>query len=234
MNKRAIAAIAAGVLALLGVLVLVLYAQGANDRAFNGAKLVPVVRFTNDVSAGTSAADLAADTQIAKLPSASVPAGAVTNLSQVAGLSTNASVQKGEVLLKSRMAAPGGRSKGSTGVPKGYQEISIALDAEHSVAGSLKAGDRVGLIATFEPKDGTKAQFTNFSLNQVLVMKADTTFATGNKADITATMVTLAVKELPAEKIAHAQKWGAVWLTRQNADTDTSGSKIITAEDVVK
>lgn len=233
MKKRATAAIAAGVLALLGVLVLVLYAQGANDRAFKGASLVTVVRITQDVGSGTSAADLGSSTEIAKLPEASVPDGAVTNLSQVAGLSTNASVHKGEVLLKSRMAAAGDRGKGITGVPKGYQEVSIALDSQNSVGGVLKVGDRVGVIVTAELKD-TSAQVTNFALNQVLVTKVQSTLGGGDKTNLTSTMITLAVKELNAEKIVHGQKWGTVWLTLQNADTDTSGGKLITGKDVLK
>jgi pilus assembly protein CpaB len=232
MNKRVIAAVAAGVLALLGVLVLVVWAQGANDRAFEGAKLVSVVRITKELGQGASSSDLASSTEIVKLPAESVPDGAVTDLDQVSGLATNASLQPGEVLLKSRMAAPGQR-KGTTDVPKGYQEISIALDTEHSVAGAVKPGDRVGMIVTFEPKDSNAPQFTDFVLNQVLVTKAKTAVV-GDKGDITGTMLTLAVKTLDAEKIVHSQKWGTVWLTLQNADTDTSGAKLITAKEVVE
>ncbi|MCW2752195.1 MAG: cpaB [Aeromicrobium sp.] len=233
MKKRATAAIAAGVLALLGVLVLVLYAQGANDRAFKGAAMVSVVRVTQNVGSGTSATDLGSSTEIAKLPEASVPDGAVTNLSQVAGLSTNASVQKGEVLLRSRMAAAGDRGKGNTSVPKGFQEVSIALDAQNSVGGTVKVGDRVGVIAT-GPFSGSDSQVTGFALDQVLVTKVQSALGAGDKSNLTSTMVTLAVKELDAEKVVHAQKWGTIWLTLQNADTDTSGSKLITGKDVLK
>jgi pilus assembly protein CpaB len=232
MKKRVIAAVAAGAFALLGVLVLVIWAQGANDRAFAGAKLVSVVRVTKDVSQGTSSADLAGSTEIVRLPAESVPHGAVRDLAEVSGLATNASLQSGEVLLKSRMVAPGER-KGKTDVPTGFQEISIALDPEHSVAGSVTAGDRVGVIVTFEPKDQDLPQFTDFVLDQVLVTKAKTAIV-GEKGEITGTMITLAVKTLDAERVAHAQKWGTVWLTLQNADTDTSGSKVITGKEVVE
>lgn len=232
MNKRVIAAVAAGVLALLGVLVLVVWAQGANDRAFEGAKLVTVVRTTDDVSQGASVSDLAESTELVKLPAESVPDGAVTDLDQVAGLATSASLQAGEVLLKSRMVSPGDR-KGSTDVPKGFQEISIALDPEHSVAGTIKAGDKVGMVVTFEPKDSNAPQLTDFVLNQVLVTKAKTAIV-GDEGEISGSMITLAVKTLDAERIVHSQKWGTVWLTLQNSDTDTSGAKLITAKEVVE
>jgi pilus assembly protein CpaB len=230
MNKRATAAIAAGVLALLGVLVLVLWAQGANDRAFKGASLVSVVRLTQDVSAGTSAADLGSSTAIIKLPKASVPDGAITKLSQVAGLSTNASVQKGEVLLKSRMAAAGDRGKGATDVPKGFQEISVSLDAQHAVAGAVKPGDRVGLISVIDDKDGEIAT-ANLVLHDVLVTKVG---GLTDVKDITSALYTVAVKTVVAEKLSYASEFGHVWMTLQNSDTDMTGQRPITNKDMAK
>lgn len=229
MNKRVIAAVAAGVLALLGILVLVLYAQGANDRAFDGAKLVPVVRVTQDVKAGTTATDLADQVEVVKLPDESVPSGALTGLDQVSGMSTNASLQAGEVLLKSRFAAPGDAAGGAgdNAVPKGLQEVTIALDAERSVGGTVKAGDTVGVIVTTEGG-------TNVVLNQVLVTKVQASLGGGDGAAVTGSMVSVAVGALDAERLVHGQKWGVVWLTLQNADTDTSGSKPITLEDVLR
>lgn len=232
MNKRVIAAAAAGVLALLGVLILVKWAQDANDRAFEGAELVSVVRLTADVDKGTTASDLASATAVVDLPKESVPDGAVTDLSQVSGRATNATLQKGEVLLKSRMVAPGQATKSTDGVPKGYQQVTISLDAERSVGGTVKVGDRVGVIATAEFKD-VQGQGTNVVLDDVLVTKVDKTLEADDGGAVTATMVTLAVKALDAERVVHAQKWGVIWLTLQNADTDTSGSKFIDGSDVL-
>lgn len=232
MNKRVIAAVSAGVLALLGVLILVVWAQGANSRAFAGAKLISVVRLSADVGVGTSATDLTKSTEVVELPKNSVPSGAVTDLSQVSGLSTNASIQSGEVLLKSRMS-DSEKVKAPGGVPEGFQEVTIVLDAERSVGGAIKAGDKVGVIVTAEFKD-VEGQATNFTLDQVLVTKVDKTLASADGGSVTATMVTLAVKALDAERVVHGQKWGTVWLTRQNADTDTSGSKRIDGSDVLR
>lgn len=225
MNKRVIAAVSAGVLALLGVLVLVIWAQGANDRAFDGAKLVSVVRLTEDTAANTSSVALADQTEVVKLPDEAVPYGAVTDLSQVKGLSTNAAVQKGELLLKSRMAAPGSKSKSNGLVPKGFQEVTIDLNAERSVGGVVKAGDKVGMVITAESKDG-KVQGTKSILNQVLVTKVQTSLAAGEEGNVTGTMVTLALKTHDVERVVHGQKWATVWLTLQNEDTDLSGSKM--------
>jgi pilus assembly protein CpaB len=227
MNKRVIAAVAAAVLALLGVLVLVTWAQRADDRAFEGAKMVDVVRLTKDVAVGTSAAELKKATEVARLPRSAVPDGAVTSLDEVAGLATNASVLKGEVLLASRMARPGTKQEKPSRVPAGYQEVSIALDGERSVAGDIKPGDTVGVIVTTETG-------TNVVANQVLVTKVGTKLGSGNEGAATAKVVTIAVKTLDAEKIVHGQRWATVWLTLQDADTDTSGGRRITGEDVLR
>lgn len=225
MNKRVIAAVSAGVLALLGVLALIVWAQDANQRAFDGAELVSVVRLTANVDAGTDASGLAKSTEVVKLPEVAVPDGAVTSLSQVAGLTTNATVQKGETLLKSRMVAPGDRVS-STDVPKGYQEISFSVDTQRAVAAAIKPGDKIGVIGSFD--DG---KITDMVLKNVAVTKVN---AGAIKEDITAVMVTVALKTLDAERLAHTLEFGRVWLTLQNADTDQSGDKPITTADVLK
>ena len=233
MNKRVIAAVAAGVLALLGVLVLVMWAQGANDRAFEGAELVSVVRLTDNVGAGTTAASLADKTEVVKLPDEAVPDGAVTSLAQVDGLKTNATVQSGELLLESRMAKQDAEASSNGLVPKGFQEVSVSLNAERSVGGAIKTGDRVGVIITAEPK-GSGPQVTKFVINQVLVTKVQASLTAGEEGAVGDTMITFAAKTHDAERIVHGQKWATVWLTLQNADTDTSGSKIVTGMDVFK
>lgn len=230
MKKRLIAAVIAGVLALLGVVVLVAWANKAEDRAYKGADLVNVVRVTTAVEAGTKADDLAASTEIAKLPSDAVPAGAVKDLASVAGLAATTTLQPGEVLLKSRLAAPGDKGSGAIDVPKGYQEISISLEAQRAVADSVKAGGHVGVFVNFEPK-GNGPQFGNLVRHNVLVTKVGLA-ASGEKG--VGSMITLAVKTQDAQKIAFAMEFGKIWLTAQNADTEMSGEKVITGEDFVK
>ncbi|TXL62122.1 Flp pilus assembly protein CpaB [Aeromicrobium terrae] len=233
MNKRVIAAVAAGALALLGVLVLVVWANGAQDRAYAGAERKTVLRVTETIGSGTSAADLTGSVEKTKLPVDAIPKGAVTDLSKLAGLATTTSLQPGEVLLKARFSAPGVKGKGGgSDVPAGYQEIAVQVDTQHGVGGAIKAGDRVGVIATFEPKDGDKPQFTDYALQYVLVTKVQA--GIGDSENVTSSMVTLAVKTLDAERIVHTVQWGKAYLTLQNSATDRSGAKVITAKDVVE
>lgn len=231
MKKRVIAAATAAVLALLGVVVLVVWAQGAEERAYAGAERQTVYQVKDAVAAGKKVSDLSSAFERAKLPADAIPEGAVTDLAAVAGLTTLASLAPGEVLLESRLGTPGEKASSATDVPAGFQEISVAVDTQHGVGGAIKAGDSIGFIATFEPKDGGQ-QFANFVIQDVLVTKVDRAVSTED--DLTGIMVTLAVKTLDAERVAYSAQWGKVWLTLQNAETDRSGAKLITAKDVVK
>ena len=231
MKKRVIAAVTAAVLAVAGVLALVVWAQDADERAYAGAKRETVYQVKEGVAAGKKVSDLTSSFEQAKLPADAIPDGAVTDLADVAGLTTLASLEPGEVLLESRLGTPGEKSASATSVPAGMQEISFAVDTQHGVGGVIKAGDRVGFIATFEPKSGDQ-QFANFAIQDVLVTRVERAVST--EEDLTGIMVTLAVKTLDAERVAYTSEWGKVWLTLQNADTDRSGAKIITAKDVVE
>lgn len=231
MKKRLVAALAAGLLAVMGVLVLVAWANKANERAFEGADLVSVVRVTQPVAEGTTSETLGDSTEIVKLPKEAVPSGAVTDLADVSGLTTTTGLEAGEVLIAARLAAPGAKTAEKSAVPEGYQEISLSLEAQRVVGGVLRPGDRVAVIANFKPEDGQEPDFGNLIRHDLLVTKVDA--ATIEEVGA-ASLVTLAVLTQDAEKIAFAQDFGKVWLTKQNADTEKSGEKVITGKDFTR
>lgn len=228
MRKRIIAAVAAGVLALLGVVLLVGWAKAADQRAFEGADLTAVVQVTDPVPAGTKADQLAASTKVVKLPAKAVPDGAVTALGSVEGLATTVALEKGEVLLSSRMGAPGARTGAKSDVPKGMQLITINLEGQRSVGGVVKAGDRVGVFGSFKPEDPKVADWTSLIAHDVLVTKVDK----GTADASTVESVTVAVPTVLAEKVVFSMEFGKVWLSLQTADTAKSGQKVITGADL--
>lgn len=224
MNKRVVAVIAAGVLALAGVLVLLTWANDAENRAFEGAELTSVVQLTEQVGAGATAAELDAATQVVEIPTSTVPDGAIRDLADVEGLVTSAQLEPGEVLLEARMVEPGGERDDLGGVPEGLQEVSISLETSRLVAGDLKPGDRVGVMAGY-----TNPEETVMVKNEVLVMGTNVTdLAEGAQG---AAIITLAVDEDTAKKIAHAGLYGSVWLSKQNETTENEGG-VIGREDV--
>jgi len=231
MSKKLVAAIAAAVLAVLGVVALLVYASTANQRAHDGAELVEVLRVTETIPAGTSAKDAAHSLETAELPRAAVPENALRSLDSVAGQDTNTELQAGEVLLATRFGPAQTQGKADTTVPKGYQEVSISLPAPRVPGGSLKPGDHVGILASYgNPPDGQ----TNFAVQNVQVTRVDAGLVAqaAENAGVPL-LITFAVKTRDAEKIVNAAQFGTIWLTLENDDTDRSGSKLVAKKDVI-
>ncbi|WP_040320023.1 Flp pilus assembly protein CpaB [Aeromicrobium marinum] len=227
MKKKLMAAVMAGVLAVAGVALLVLWAMNANDRAFDGAELVTVVRVVEPVPQGTSAAELAGLVETDEVPVTSVPDGAIESVDEVAGLAATARLLPGEVVLRARFAAPGDSGAGKVDVPAGLQEITFSLEGQRVVGGQVKAGDKVGVFGTYDPEQGDS--WANLVSHDVLVTRVDQ--ATTADAS-TAIAVTVAVGTELAEKIAFTMDFGRMWLSLQNADTDKSGERVIIGADL--
>lgn len=222
MNKQVLAVVGAVVLAALGFTALFVYAKGADDRALEGTELVSVLQVTQEVAAKTPAADLADSVATVQLPRAAVVADAVTDLSELDGLVTRGVLVPGDQLAATKFASEDD-AEGDTSLPKGMQELSFQLEGQRVVGGALTPGDMVGVFASYP-------NVTANPINEVRVLRVAGGIADG--APEAAATVTVAVRTLDAEKIIHAMEFGKVWLTRQNADTDTDGGRTIEQKDV--
>lgn len=224
MKRQLIALITAGVLALIGVAALVVYANRADDRAYEGTKLVEVLRVTAEMPAKTPASELSGSVKIAKLPRSAVVPGAITSLDDLTGLVTKSILVPGDQLTTQKFAKPEA-VKGDTALPKGMQQLTIPVSGPRLVGGVVVAGDSVGVFSSY---DGVTAN----PINHLLVLSVNTPTADGNSDTAAATQITVAVKTLDAEKIIHTMEFGKIWLTLQNDETDTGGGKTISSKDV--
>ncbi|HUS21250.1 MAG TPA: RcpC/CpaB family pilus assembly protein [Aeromicrobium sp.] len=238
MNKRAVAAILAVLLAAAGIGALVVYTQGAQDRAFRGTQTVSVLRVTEKVPAGTKARDLGGRIERVTLPRAAVPDGAVTSVTDLGNKVTVATLVPGEVLVGARFDASLAESRSTTiDVPKGLQELTLELNSARVLGGALLPGDHVGVVASYEtPK--TTGYISNFAANRVLVLAVNggipTDAAAGAAPVTTGVMqVRLAIEPEAAIKVVNASEFGKVWLTRQS-DGSKIGRKVIEPGDVVQ
>lgn len=228
LNKRAVIAVAAVVFAVLGIAALIVYANGARDRAFAGTETVAVWQVVKEVPAGTAADALGDSVEKVKLPRASVPGSAVTSLDTVRGDVTTASLVPGEVLVSARFGSEkeAKSSSGSVEVPKGMQEVTVQLSSNRALGGSVKPGDTVGVLASYDGE-------TNFAVNKVLVLAVssqtvdETTGIGGN------IQVRLALPPLSVSKVVNASEFGKVWLSRQNKDAEVNRQRV-TAGNVLK
>lgn len=214
---------AAAVLAVLGIVALVRYANNADDRAFEGTELVAVVRATSDVPVRTAAGDLSSMVETVEVPRAAVVPNAVTSLSQVDGQVTSVALVPGDQLSSPKFAAPD-TVTGEVVVPKGMQELTIPVSGARLVGGALRAGDRAGVMSSYDGR-------TSNPINNLLILRVDNGVA--GSEDAAGTLVTVAVGTLDAERIVHTMEFGKIWLTKQNKDTKTSGGRPISADDVL-
>ena len=232
-SKRVVAAVMAVILAAVGIAALVMYTQGAQDRAFAGRETVSVLQVKERVPAGTKASDLEDKLERVKLPRAAVPDDVVESLEPLGDKVTTATLVPGEVLVGARFAgSPSLKGSGAIEVPRGLQEITLQLESARALGGAVQPGDFVGVVASFEPpkaEDWT----TNFAVNKVFVLAVSGGVAGEEAVPGASIQVRLAVTSEAAEKIVNAAEYGKVYLTRQN-DGAKTGRAVITPGDVVR
>lgn len=170
MNKKPVGVIAAAVMAVVGTVVLVLFVQGAEDRALEGEELVSVLTADQAIPAGTPAVQLAGLVSTEEIPAKIAPEGVFSDLVQVDGLVTNVDILPGETLLAQRFVAPDQFSarRGSVEVPEGLLETTIALSQEQFIGGVPVPGDKVALVV-----NGTRADFIPFNIDPLANVPVD-------------------------------------------------------------
>lgn len=222
MNKQLLAVLGAVVLALAGFGALYVYAQGADERAFEGTERVSVLRVTQEVPTKTPSSELGGSVEVVELPKAAVVPDAITDLADVEGQVTRGVLVPGDQLTAAKFAAADD-VQGDTAVPKGMQEVSIALEGQRIVGGALAPGDKVGVMASY---DGRTAN----PVNDVLVLQVNAGVGGGESA--AGATVSVALRTADVQKLVNAMEFGTVWLTKQNDDTETPDPETIDGEDV--
>lgn len=258
MKKKRVSLIAAILLVALGTVALVKYVSTAEDRALAGEELVDVLVLDANVPAGTAATELQQFLRVEAVPVKVQASGALASLSEADELVTAVDLVEGEQLTASRLVeateynalqARVGRGGGSVAVPEGLLEITIPLDPIRTVGGTVRPGDLVGLIASFNgfqaegaPEgQGTDGNVSGFLLHKILVTNVQGTpvVETPNQAASTENrtptptgqmLVTLAVDAASAERIVFASSYGDIWLAVEPADADESGTQIRTTD----
>ncbi len=261
MKKKRASLIGAILLVALGTVALVQYVSTAEDRALAGEELVDVLVLNADVPAGTAATELQQYLRVESVPVKVQTGGALASLGEAEGMVTSVDLVAGEQLTASRLVdatefnalqARVGRGGGSVSVPEGLLEITIPLDPIRAVGGTVRAGDLVGLIASFADFQGEGAvgadgqpvagnNVSGFLLHKLLVTNvqgAPPGVAAAQEAGTPdgappptgQLYVTLATDAAGAERIVYASKNGDIWLAVEPAEADESGTSVQTAD----
>jgi pilus assembly protein CpaB len=248
--------VAAVVLAIIGALLVVSYASGADARAVQNLEPVDVLVVAKPVPAGTSVESLLPFLTSQKLPGTAVAKTALSSLDGQAGKVTAVDLIPGEQLVAERLAAPEtSQSGGALKVPAGLQEISFQLEPQRVVGGQLTPGDHIGIFISLKG-GGNEAtpekETTQLTLHKVLltaVQGAPIPTATPQPSDggsaaapAAAPLVpagplilTVAVNDVDASKIVYGSEFGTLWLSKEPLNAIDSGRPgIMTKPEVYK
>ncbi|UVJ38525.1 Flp pilus assembly protein CpaB [Arthrobacter sp. CJ23] len=248
MKTRLLGGIAALLLAIVGVVLLVVYVQGADKRAQQGLEPVNVLVMKERVPAGTKAEDLQSKVQVESLPKSAVPTGTLQALGDQKGKVTTVDLQPGEQLLAARLVDPREFRPGTVPVPEGLEEATFVLTPERILGGRLVAGDKVTVFASFKADDAMPAdanvpaevkgwkEFTGLLYHDILVTAVqqaapDTKQSGGTDKGVAlpngSAYVTVALSDANASRMIFGAEFGTLWLAKQT-DTTVKGDPPVT------
>ncbi len=244
-----LAGAAAVALALVGALLIIVYANGADARAMASTNPKKVLVVQKAIPAGTPVNDMTASLVIEDVPAAGVATTALTSLDGKGGTVAAVDLIPGEQLLAERLVAPkDAKASGSVKVPAGLQEVTFELEPKKVVGGRLEAGDHVGIALNFAAgADKSKAgdPTSQLTLRKVLVTAVQRApQATAKPTDGTnpqdttlpqgSFMITVAVSDVDANKIIFTSINGELWLTKEPLDAQDNGPRIERKDNVYK
>ena len=255
MKSRLLGGIAALVLAVIGTVLLVVYVQGADNRAAQGLEPVNVLVVKESVPVGTKAEELSKYLEQAAIPQSAVPEGALETLDDQTGKVTSVALEPGEQLLASRLVDPRELVPGTVPVPEGLEEVTLLLSPERLLGGRIEAGDTVTVYTSFKSEDDMPAnapvpeevkgwkQSTGLLFHDVLVTAvqkaAPETKKSGSTDDSTSgdsavempngsAFVTVARSDADAAKLVFGAEFGTIWLAKQTDSSTKSDPPVTT------
>src|SRR5881227_2528713 len=184
MNYRAKNIGIAVALAALAAVLTSVYVVNYKRHVQHGEGKVTVLVAAHDIPSGTSGADIIDQHMLRKetVPRKAVVAGAISSPDQLSQYIATADVFEGEQVSTRRFAPP--KEQGIRAQIKGTQRAyQLEGDPNQLLAGTLKAGDHVDVVATWSIKNpnGDEAIVSRVVLRNLLVMTAPSGTSGGAK-----------------------------------------------------
>jgi Flp pilus assembly protein CpaB len=160
-------------LALVAALLTSFYVSNYQRNVRADETNVVVYTASRDIPAGTQGASAVKQGMLKKteIVRRSVVPGSISNPDQLEGLVATEQIYAGEQITSRRFSAPSER--GIHAQLKGPQRaIAVAGDKQQLLAGTLRDGDRVDLVATFAAPESMQLHFSRIVLRDVEVLRA--------------------------------------------------------------
>lgn len=233
MERRRILVVAAALVAVLGVVLVLLYVRGSDNRAKAQYAMTRVLVATRTVSAGETFGDAvkAGKLQMEDVVSSDKIGSAVTSLTTISDDEVaQAAIYPGEQILSARFGAASTTTTAapSLEIPTGDVAITVSLTDPERVAGFVEPGSSVALFVTTVSTTSGGSGATNAANSQARVLlpkvlvlgvgstAPETPAAADASSDATTapaetlpnTLLTLAVNQKEAEKVLLATNTG--------------------------
>ena len=208
--------VAALVAALLGTLLVWMYAHRTQQAALAGQEPVQVLVATADIETNTAASSIlpSGRATLVSRARADVPADAMHDLESVGSMVTVTKILAGQVFQPGMFGAPG-TSETTLNVPADHLAVSLALGDPQQVAGFVTPGSRVAVFLTASGVGDESATQTTLLLEnaEVLAVGARTSGSTGQSGDqAPSSLLTLALTQKDAQRVIQAQNVGQLYL----------------------
>jgi pilus assembly protein CpaB len=248
---RVITIVLAVVLAGVAAFAIWSYVQGIEQRAFEGVELVEVFVAQEEIPAGLSAAAAGEAGLIVRdaVPRDMVPPGAIASLDQIAGLVALERILEGEVITRQRWADPAA-IVATLDIPDGFEALSVQVEIPPGVAGFVRPGDQVSLIATLErtgevtvdPVTGAETTeepevFTQYLIQGIEVLSVGQRVTTqegedGVEVSTSQVLLTVALAPVDAERMVAAIQSASLYFTLLPEDAEPADTPGRTLDDL--
>ncbi len=223
--RRTLIIIVALAVGAVAAVVTLLYVNSAQSRANNNAKLVAVYMVAKDIPKGTTGDTAISNGYIKQgsIPKQFYPGTAVTSLSEIKGKVTPVEIPPNQVLVDSQFVSPtvATTTFSGTNIPHGQVAVTISLSSTDAVANLIVPGDKIDLMAQFQPISPTTGQpvpglkwehifYQNVQVIAIGTAAAPTAGATTSPTNPGSSLFTLALPPEAAERVVMAAAQGAV------------------------
>ena len=228
MDRRRVLLVVAAIIAGLGTLLVVLYVNGADNRANEKYHAVKVLKAVKQINVGET---VEAAQSAGKIEEGTVGEGerlpdALDSLSTLSGQIAQTNIFPGEQIVASKFGATPATSN-ALSVPDGKIAVSINLTDTARVAGFVNPGDQVAIFMNSSGGAGL-GSFTRLLLSNVeviavgttTVVSTTTTDSTGAQTteQLPRTLFTLGVTQEEAQKIMFASGSGELAFAKIGKD----------------
>ncbi len=203
MGRRTILLVAALLAAVLGVVLVFLYAQNARDTAVEGQSLVKVIVAKTEIAAGTTgaAASSAGAFEEREIPTDTQVPGVLSDAAPLQDLVSLVTIYPGQQIIAQQWGTEGQLTR--LPLPKGKVALSLELGDPQRVAGFVAPGSTVAIFATGGPQ--VRTLLANVTVIGVGASGLNAAPNQNGDQQTSTAILTLAVTQGEAEKIIYAQ-----------------------------